>query len=88
MPNFSNSVKKTDYNTKINETEKKITYHSHDKLITIPEFNKLTAENFNARLAQENLVKTKDFDKKLKNLNKNINSNKTKHLVIKNELKN
>ena len=36
--------KKTDYNTKINEIEKKITDHSHDKYITTPEFNKLTAE--------------------------------------------
>ena len=37
-------VKKTDYNTKNNEIEKKITDHSHNKCITTPEFNKLTAE--------------------------------------------
>ena len=49
--NISNSVKKTDYSTKINETKKKTTDHDHDKFITTPEFNKLTAEKFAARLA-------------------------------------
>ena len=42
-------MKKTDYNTKVNEMEKKITDHKHGKYITTPEFNKLTAENFAAR---------------------------------------
>ena len=41
--------KKTDYNTKINEIEKKISGHYHDRYITTPEFSKLTAENFTAR---------------------------------------
>ena len=49
-PNISNLVKKTDYNTKLNENEKKIIDHNHDKYITTPEFNKLTTENFKARL--------------------------------------
>ena len=44
--------KKTGYKTKISEIEKKITDHDHDKYITTPEFNKSTAENFPARLAQ------------------------------------
>ena len=56
IPNVSNLVKKTDYDTKVNEIEKKITDHKHDKYITTPEFNKLTAENFAAKLAQANLV--------------------------------
>ena len=43
--------KKTDYNTKINEIEKKITDHDHDKYINTPEFYKLTAGDFVARLA-------------------------------------
>ena len=43
--------KKTDYNTKITETEKKLTDHNHDKYITTPEFNTLAASVFNARLA-------------------------------------
>ena len=42
----SNLVKKktTDYDTKISEIEMKVTDHDHDKYITTPEFNKLTAE--------------------------------------------
>ena len=80
LPDVSNLVKKTDYNTKINEIEKKITDHDYDKYITTPEFNKLAAENFAATLAQTNLtsksdiikfVKKADFDNKSKNLNKN-----------------
>ena len=78
---------KTDYDTKVNEIKKKITDHKHDKYITIPEFNKLTAENFAARLAQANLVTKTDFDDKLINTNRKITSSKTKHLIVKNELK-
>ena len=43
IPNVSNVVKKTDYNTNVNETEKKITDHYHDKSITTPKSNKLTS---------------------------------------------
>ena len=56
IPNVSNLVKKTDYNTKVNEIEKKTTNQNHGKYITTPEFNKLTAQNFAARLAQANLA--------------------------------
>ena len=53
IPNVSNLVKQSDYNTKISEIENKITTdHDHDKYITTQEFNKLTAEDFTARLAQ------------------------------------
>ena len=60
------------------------------------EFNKLTAENFAARLDQANLasrsdianlVKKTDFDDKLKNLNEKVTSNKTKLLLVENEFK-
>ena len=54
--------------------------------ITIPEFNKLAANVFNARLAQTNLVIRTDFDVKLSSLNRTITSNKTKHLLSVNEL--
>ena len=64
--------KKTDYNTKINETEKKITDDNHDKYITTPEFTKLTSENFAARLKQANLVTKTEFDNKLTSFNKRI----------------
>ena len=56
IPSVSNLVKKSDYNTKINEIEKKITDHSHDKYITTPEFNKFTSENFAARIKQSNVA--------------------------------
>ena len=87
IPSVSTLVKKrkTDYDTKIRELEKKRTDHKHDKYITNPKFNKLTAENFVARLAKTNLI-TKQF--LMQNcLNKKITSNETKHLVIENELK-
>ena len=61
MPNVSNLVKKTDYNTKIIEIEKKISNHGLDKYIATPEFNNLTAENFAARLAQANLARKSDI---------------------------
>ena len=49
IPDISSLVKKTDYDVKISEIEKKVTNHNHNKYITTPEFNKLTAEK--ARLA-------------------------------------
>ena len=58
---MSNLVKKTDYNTRINKTERKISDHDHDKYITTPEFNKVTTENFPARLAQVNLASINDI---------------------------
>ena len=65
----------------------KITNHSHDEYITTPEFNKLTSENFAARLAQADLVTKTDFDVKLSSLNRKISANRTKHLLVENELK-
>ena len=37
IPNVGNLVKNTDYSTKMNEIEKKVTDHDHDKYITTPE---------------------------------------------------
>ena len=81
-------VKKTDYATTIPETEQNITDHYHStKYITALAFNKLTEENFAARLKQadsatnadiDDLVERTGFDDKLKNLNKKVTSNKTK----------
>ena len=73
--------KKTDYNTKIIEIEKKLTDHNHDKYITTPEFNTLAAIVSNARLAKANLITKTDFDAKLSSLNIKITSNKSKHLL-------
>ena len=44
------------YNIKISEIEKKITYDNHDKYITTPEFNEFTADIFSAKLKQANLA--------------------------------
>ena len=56
LPTLVISLKKTDYNTKINKIEKRITHHDHGKYITTQEFNKLTVDNFAARLKQANLA--------------------------------
>ena len=67
----------------------------HAKYIATQDVNKLTAENITTRLKQVNLATKADingfiektnFDNKLKHLNKEVNSNKTKHVVAENEL--
>ena len=55
------------------------------KNILLPQ--NLAARVFNARLTQANLITKIDFDDKLKRLNHKVNSNKTKHLLVENELK-
>ena len=67
-------------NTKISEVENKI--RNNSKSITTPEFKKLTAEYFGARLKQANLVKKSWFDNKLRSFNKRITANETKHLEV------
>ena len=95
IPNITNLSPTAALNAKINEIKGEIPDHS--KYITTPEFNMLTAENISARLKQPNLatkcdiadfVKKEDFDDKLNNLNKKVTSNKTKHVVLEDELKN
>ena len=81
-----NQFRKTDYNTKINEFEKK----------TFPKFNRLRADNFADRLKQVSLENTNDillnfvikadFEDKLKSINKNVTSNKTKHIEVNKKL--
>ena len=41
IPSASSLVNKTDYNTKITETENKLNNHNYDKYITTTEFNTL-----------------------------------------------
>ena len=58
IPSVSNVV----YSTKISEIENKITTdHDHDKYITTQEFNRLTSENFTARLRHANLASKNDI---------------------------
>ena len=68
IPNVSGLVKKTDYNTKFSETEKKVSHHNHDKYITTLKFNFLAARVFNARLAQARLVIKTDYKVLVKGL--------------------
>ena len=91
----SDLVKKADYGTKIVEIEKKILHHHHDEYITTQKHNKLTVENFDGRLKQANLASRNDIadfikkaylDDELKNLNKKVTLNKTKHVLVQNEL--
>ena len=63
----------------------KITNNNHNKYITTQEFHNLAAGVFTARLTKANLAT--DFNIKLQELIKNINSNKTKHLLVETELK-
>ena len=86
IPVVSNLVKKTEYNTKITDIENKLNNHNHDKYIDTWEFNKLAADVFNARLAKANLITKTDFNAKLSNLNRKITQNKSKYLLVENEL--
>ena len=88
--NTSDLVKQADYNTKIDEIEKKKIDHDHEKYITTQE---LTAENFAARLKQANLKSKSNisdflnkvyFDNILENLNKKVTLNKSRHLEVNN----
>ena len=68
-----------------------------NKYITAQEFNKLTSEKFNSRLTEAylsskngvvNFVKRTGFDDEVKNLNKKVTLNKTKHALAENKFKN
>ena len=80
IQNTSIFVTTTFLNTKISEVENKVPDSS--KYITTYEFNKLTAENFEPRLKQADLVNKTDFDNELTSFDKQITSNKTKHLEV------
>ena len=56
----------------------KITDHNHDKYISTPEFNKLTSENFAARLKEANLASKSEI---ANFLNKTDFHNKLKDVV-------
>ena len=71
--NISNtsSLTTTVLNTKISGVENRIS--NHDEYINTPQFNKLTAESFAARLKQANLGSKTDFDNKLMRFNRKAN---------------
>ena len=76
----SDLVKKVDYDTNIYQMENKILDHNHDKHITCQECNKLTANNFLARLKQASPGSKNDFSKIINNfdLDKKIETLATK----------
>ena len=99
MPHTSSLVTTSALNTKISEVENKVPdtknlvtknvenkICNQDKYITTPEFNKLTAESFAARLKQADLVNKTDFDNKLTTFNRRITWKKTKHLKVEKKL--
>ena len=80
----SGLVTTTVLNSKIGEVENKIPDHA--KYITTPECDKLTAENFAAKLNHTNLVAKTYFDNKLARFNRRITSNKIKYLEVQKKL--
>ena len=86
IPGVSNLLKTTDSNTQVPESEKKLTDHNHGKYIDTLQFDKLAADNFNARIAPTNLMTKTDFDAKLSILNRKITKYITKLLLVENEL--
>ena len=87
IPDVSSLVKKTDYNKKISGIENEVNDHNHGKCITTPEFNTLAADIFKSRLAtQTDLVRKPDFDF-IKGISDRVTKNKTKCLLVENELK-
>ena len=96
IPNITNLATTTTATTTtaLTTVENKIPEDS--KYITPPELHKLTSQSFASKIAQANLaskndianfVKNTDFDGKLKKLNKQIISNKTKHVHVENWIK-
>ena len=74
-------MKKSDYNTKINEIEIEITTdHDHAKYITTQEFNKLTLENITTRLKQAIQAIKSDITNLVKKNKTNLNKNKLNDL--------
>ena len=67
---ISSLVKEADYDTKISEPEKKFTGQNRDQYITTREVNTLAVSILKARLTQANLIRKRDFDAKLSNLNR------------------
>ena len=86
ISNVNNLVKKTDCKTKLREIENKLTNHNHDECMDNSEFNKLTVDVFNSRIAQVNLIIKTDFDTKLLRINKKITQTRANHLLVESQL--
>ena len=86
IPSVSNLVKKQTITQKLLKLKINSLTIIMINILKTSEFNKLVADVFNARLAQANLITKTDFDAKLSNLNRKITQNKSKHLLVENEL--
>ena len=84
IPDTSSLVATAVLNVKSSKVKNKVSGNS--KYSVTEKFNKLTAENFAARLKQANLANKTDFDNKLTRFDKPITSNKTKHLEVQKKL--
>ena len=78
-------LKKTDFNTKVTEIEGKIPDVSN--LVKKTDFNTKVTEIEGKIPDVSNLVKNTDFDTRLKKISDRVTLNKTKHLLVENELK-
>ena len=77
--------KKTNFKIKVTEIEGKIPDVSN--LVKNTDFNTKFTEIEDKIPDVSNLVKNKDFDARLKTISDRVTENKSKHLLIKNELK-
>ena len=84
IPSVSSLVKKTDHDIKLVKFKRNLLIIIMTSTLLLQSL--ILASVFNARLAQANLITKPDFDVKLSSLNRKITSNKTKHLLVENEL--
>ena len=75
IPYVSNLVKKTDYNTKKCEIEKKIINPDHHQYTTTQEFDKLTSEGFATRPNQKNIARVDLIEEIVTQINGGITIN-------------
>ena len=76
IPYVSNLVKKTDYNTKICEIERKIINPDYDQYTNTQEFDdKLTSEGFTTRRKQKNLASVDLIEEIVTHINGGITIN-------------
>ena len=85
IPDVGGLVKKTDFNTKVTEIEGKIPNVSN--LVKKTDFNTKVTEIEGKIPDASNLVKNTDFDTRLKKISGRVTKNKSKHLLVENELK-
>ena len=88
MPDVSRLVENTDYDTKISATEKKLTYHNHDKYITTREFNKFATYVLDTQLPRGNFLTKANVDNKLKSSIKKLTQTRQNIYSLKINFKN